>query len=279
MKKFILAMIGLLAAFAVGAKEKGSFSVYDYGTFKLHVYFTNDALGDASYIAEGDKGLVTLEQPLFKDNDAEFNAYVAKLGKKVVKRVSDYHLGGTGSEAYSMPEGMPDFVKGPVYGGMMKGFADAFGDAIVDMPTGKAEEIPFGSTQKWAGIDFAFSKGAASDFPGASILIGGKVYLAHWAPALAHINSLQISSLDALNAEIAELKKALASGAVLFAGGHGGAVDKKTAEQRLAYLEAVKNMVAQNNDADGLVKAVSAAYPNLGPTDGLQAFAKAVYGK
>ena len=30
----------------------------DLGSFKLHVYNTNDALGDASYIIEGKTGLV-----------------------------------------------------------------------------------------------------------------------------------------------------------------------------------------------------------------------------
>ncbi len=32
---------------------KGNFEVYDFSNYKLHVYYTNDALGDASYIIEG----------------------------------------------------------------------------------------------------------------------------------------------------------------------------------------------------------------------------------
>ena len=55
----------------------------------------------------------------------------------------------------------------------MKGFAQAFGDALTDMPTGKASEMAFGTTQTWAGVPFEFRHGATSDFPGASILIGG----------------------------------------------------------------------------------------------------------
>ena len=49
------------------AQTKGRFEVHDLGNFKLHVYYTNDALGDASYIIEGKDALVTMEQPLFKD--------------------------------------------------------------------------------------------------------------------------------------------------------------------------------------------------------------------
>lgn len=46
---------------------KGRFEVHDLDNYKLHVYYTNDALGDASYIIEGKDALVTMEQPLFKD--------------------------------------------------------------------------------------------------------------------------------------------------------------------------------------------------------------------
>lgn len=47
---------------------------------------------------------------------------------------------------------MSEFTKGAVYGGMMKSFAQAFGDAMTDMPTGNATEVAFGTTQKWAGV-------------------------------------------------------------------------------------------------------------------------------
>ena len=53
--------------------------MHDLGHFKLHVYYTNDVLGDASYIVEGKDALVTMEQPLFKDNVAEFDAYLSRL--------------------------------------------------------------------------------------------------------------------------------------------------------------------------------------------------------
>ena len=72
-------------------------------------------------------------------------------------------------------------------------FARMFGDALTDMPTGKTTEVAFGSTQTWAGIPFEFRRGATFDFPGASILIGGKVYFTHWVPSKSHASHLQIS--------------------------------------------------------------------------------------
>lgn len=80
------------------AQNKGRFEAHDVDNVKLHVYYTNDALGDVSYIIEGSDGLVTLEQPLFKDNVAEFDAYLAKLNKPVVQRIADYHVGGTAAQ-------------------------------------------------------------------------------------------------------------------------------------------------------------------------------------
>ena len=47
---------------------------------------------------------------------------------------------------------MPAFIEGPIYGGMMKQFASQFGDTMVELPTQKAAEVPFGQTQKWNGF-------------------------------------------------------------------------------------------------------------------------------
>lgn len=129
MKKVFLFLLTFVAMVAE-AQTKGNFEVLDLGSFKLHVYNTNDALGDASYIIEGKTGLVTLEQPLFKDNVSEFDTYVVSLNKPVQKIITNYHVGGTGNHNVVMIEGMPDFVKGAVYGGMMQNFAKIFGDAI-----------------------------------------------------------------------------------------------------------------------------------------------------
>lgn len=276
--KIALAAVALMtAATPSEAQNKGKFEVYDFDNFKLHVYYTNDAMGDASYIVEGDKGLVTLEAPLFKDNCAEFDAYANKLGKDVVQIVSDYHLGGSDDKAYAMPEGMPAFVKGPVYGGMMKGFAQMFGEAIVSLPTGNVTEVPFGNTVNWAGVDFKFNHGASTDFPGAAILIGGKVYLTHWCPAKAHANVLNIASTAAVDAEIAAAESALASGAELFIGCHGGAAQTEALQFRRDYLKTVKRLLAENKDAASFASALKSAYPNLAGEEGVDALAQALY--
>ena len=276
MKKVLIILLNLLTITAM-AQTKGRFEVHDLGNYKLHVYYTNDALGDASYIIEGKDALVTMEQPLFKDNVTEFDTYLSRLDKPVEKRITDYHVGGTGKHDVVMAQGMPEFTRGEIYGGMMKGFAQAFGDAMTDMPTGKATEIAFGTTQTWAGVAFEFRHGAASDFPGASILIGGKVYYTHWTPAMAHVSHLQISSPAAIDAERAEAEKSLASGAELFIGGHGGAAKRDAVEFKIAYLKKMKEVFQANENAEAFVAAMEQAYPELPGAAGLADLGRALY--
>ncbi len=275
MRKVLFILLSFLTI-TVMAQTKGRFEVYDIDNFKLHVYYTNDALGDASYIVEGKDALVTMEQPLFKDNVVEFDAYLSRLEKPVEKRITDYHVGGTGSYDVVMAEGMPEFTKGEIYGGMMQGFAQAFGDALTDMPTGRAAEVAFGTTQTWAGVAFEFRRGATTDFPGASILIGGKVYYTHWTPVKAHVSHLQVSSPATIDAEIAEAENSLASGATLFVGGHGGAATRDAVAFKITYLKKMKELLAENKTVQTFVDAMKDAYPGLPGEAGLEELGKAL---
>lgn len=277
MKKVLMVLSALLTVSASMAQTKGRFEVHDLGSFKLHVYYTNDALNDTSYVIEGEDALVTMEQPLFKDNAAEFDAYISDLGKPVEKRIADYHIGGTGSHDVVMAEGMPEYTEGEVYKGMMNGFEQAFGDALTPTPTGRTSEAAFGSTHTWAGITFEFLHGAASDFPGASILIGGKAYYTHWAPAKAHASHLQISAPAAIDAEIAEAENSLASNAELFIGGHGEAAERDAVEFKISYLKKAKELLAENESAQAFAEAMKRAYPDLPGEEGLEDLAKALY--
>lgn len=285
MKKTVVTLLSVVALGASAqaktqtenATAKGKMEVYDFDTFRIHVYYTNDALGDASFIIEGKDGLVSLETPLFLDNIAEFKAYMRKLEKPVVARIADYHLGGTDQHDIIMAEGMSSFTKGELYSGIMKRFAEVWGSSVTGLPTGKIHEVAFGKTQEYAGVSFLFQHGATSDFPAASILIGGKVYYTHWTPVEAHINPLQVNSIAAIEAEIAEAEKSLQSGAELFIGGHGGATERGAVEFKIAYLQTLKKLAAECTNAEAFVSAVHEAYPNLNGEENLQGLAAALY--
>ena len=112
----LLAGSGVFGAQGDAALLKGEVKTYDMDGFRLHVYLTQDALGDATTVVEGRDGLVILEMPLFKENLKEFAGYLKGLGKPVVKVVADYHVGGVADYAPGqvvLVEGMSEFARGP----------------------------------------------------------------------------------------------------------------------------------------------------------------------
>lgn len=275
MKKIITMVVAALAALTVSAQ--GTFKTYEGNGFTMHVYNSNDAMGDASYIVETKDGLVTLEEPLFKSGVKEFNDYVAKLGKPVTARIVDYHEGGTGNNPIVQPEGMPKFMHEGAYDAMMKGFQKSFGDKMVDLPTGKPEEVKFGDTKSINGVSYQFFHGPANDFPAAGILIGKTFYLSHWAPAKSHMNALQLANREAVAQALEGLKLAKSYNAKYYLGSHGGLATHEDLNFRIGYLSKIEQLLSENNDAASFVKALKTAYPNLPGEEGLDALAANLY--
>lgn len=274
-KKIILAAIATL--FTLTAFAQGKFETRKVGNFTLHVYNSGDVMADASYIVEGKKGLVILEEPLFKANASAFDTYVKKLKKPVEARITNYHEGATGSHVVIQPEGMHKFMHEGVYDAMMKGFQQSFGDKMAERPTGKAKEVAFGKSVTIDGVVYRFDKGPDNDFPAAQILIGKQVVLMHWAPAKAHMNNLQLANREAVAQALKGLKAAKATGARFFIGGHGGLSTVDALDFRIQYLEKMETLLRENGDASAFVAALKKAYPNLTGAEGLEALAKNLY--
>lgn len=279
MKKLVLfvALMGLI----VCAQAQNKFEVKDLGKFKLHSYVTGDPLGDINYIIEGKDGVVILEPAAFYDNIKEMNSYIEKLGKPVVKVISNYHVAGFSGHDVSkfvMVEGMPEFSEGPVYGGMMSHFGNIFKDKMDVSKFGKTEIVSKTAKENWAGVEFQFAPGVSSDFPAASIIIGEKVYYTHFTPAKAHPSPLQIHSRDAVSAVLAELGKVKVSGCTVVIGGHGMATtDIATVEFEIEYLKKINEIVSKETTKDGFIAAVQKVYPDLAGADNLAGIANALY--
>lgn len=84
--------------------EIGAVTTYDYGTIKLHVYRTNDAMQDECYLVEGRDGVVILASTAFKNNINEWNDYIKLLNKLVAGKLLSYH-----------PNGWNTYPDAPVY--------------------------------------------------------------------------------------------------------------------------------------------------------------------
>lgn len=283
MRNFLLALssVALLSLTACAQTETlGTFEKIQLKNAVLHVYNTNDVMSDASFIVEGKDSLVILETPLFKTNEAEFSKYVSDLKKPVAVQVVDYHEGADHGTPILLAEGMGSFIKGPVYGGMMEGFKQGFGDTMVELADSQnSTEIPFGKTVTLAGVTFKFNHGASSDFPAASIIIDNTAYLTHWVPSLAHISNLQVGSPDAIEAEIAETETELGSGCTVFVGGHGGKGTRESVEFKKAYLTKAKQLLSECASAQEWATAMKNAYPGLPLEDNLNALSEALYKK
>lgn len=124
-KKFFVTLFALLFA---NAAQAGIFEILDCGDFKAHVYNSGDVMANTSLLIEGKESLVAMELPLFKENAKEFDAYIAKLDKPLVRVLSDYHEGAVANVPNLMPAGMPAFMQGEIYTGMMAHFKNQFGD-------------------------------------------------------------------------------------------------------------------------------------------------------
>ena len=274
-KDFVVAAFAALSA--VGAYAQGNFQTVKDSTFTLHIFNSGDVMGDASYIIETPKNLVTMEEPLFKSGVEEFEAYVKKLGKKVNARIVDYHEGATGKNTIMQPEGMAKFMHEGVYDAMMKGFQQNFGDKMVDRPIGKVKEVKFGDTVKLNGVEYAFNQGPKNDFPASNILIGKKFILLHWAPAKAHMNALQLANRAAVAQALEGLKAAKATGAEYFLGSHGGLAEKDAINFQISYLEKVLNLLENCKNALTFVAAMKGTFPDLAGEQGLEALAQNLY--
>lgn len=277
MKRTSLFLLALLTAATGASQTRGRFETYDFGTFRLHAYYTNDVMADVSYIVEGPQTAVTMEPPLFKENAAEFDAYLAALGKPVEREIADYHVSSMGDRPVVMAEGMHGFSRGERYGGMMRHFARTFGDAMVRIPEIDPEEASFDSAYRWAQVTFRFLHGASSDFPAASILIGDKVYYTHWAPVRTHMSHLQLSSRAAVEAEKTEAERSLRSEAELFIGGHGGAATAEEVAFRIAYLQRIERLLSEHDTAEAFAEALRRSFPDLPGEEEVAQLAETLY--
>ena len=271
-----------IASLTVAANAQGKFEVKDFGSFKLHTHITADPLGDMSSIIEGQSGLVIVEPAAFRNNIEEQKEYIAKLSKPVERIIVNYHTAGLAAfepEKYVIIEGMPEFVKGEIYSGMMTGFGQAFGDAIATDGELPSATVPRVGTEEIAGVKFEFMKGSESDFPGSSILIGGKVYYMHFAPVNGvHLSFLEIGSRFAVESYLSELQEAKASGADTFIGGHGaGATGIDAVDFQIGYLKTVLKVLDEKKSAEEFVTAMKAAYPNAAAEENLAAVAEKLY--
>ncbi len=290
MRKMILSALALFSVAIAGAHtpqcaegfKSTSENVvkYDFKNFKVHIYTSPEAMADVTLLIEGKDALVVLEPQSFYKSIKDFSAYAEKLGKPIEMTVANYHAGGLAEcdlERVVMVEPMVEFMKSPAAVGMMNYFAEAFQGAMDTRSVEVKNTIPQEGTQEWAGVTFDFTKGAATDFPASSVNIGNKVFYTHFSPNKMHPSPMQITSAEAIDATMGELKKAKASGCEIFIGSHGAVASVEDVEFLISYLEKMKALKTANTDAASFAGALKAAYPNLAGAENIEEIATKLY--
>lgn len=290
MKKMILSALALFSVALAGAHTQQCGNCckpnnenvvqYDFKKFKVHIYTSSEAMADVSLLIEGKDGLVLLEPQSFYKSIKDFNAYAEKLGKPIDMTVANYHAGGLAEcdlDKVVMVEPMVEFMKSSAAVGMMKHFSNVFQGAMDTRSVDVKKTIPQEGNQKWADVNFEFTKGAATDFPASSVNIGNKVFYTHFSPNKMHPSPMQITSTEAIDATIGELKKAKRSGCEVYIGSHGTVASVKDVEFLISYLEKMKNLKTENSSAESFTKALKAAYPNLAGEENIAEIATKLY--
>ncbi len=272
--------LSVLANLAAQTAVNDKMTIYQLPNAKLHLYQSGDAMGDVSFIVEGDKKLIILEQPLFWNDIEEFNSYIEELDKPIERVVANYHSLGLANykpSLVSMPHKMIEFNKGAMAEGMITKFKNAFGDAADFRPYTRAKGFDVPSTQSWADVDLQFSAPADSHFPGANILIDGKVYYRHFAPSISHFNPMELNSTQSVDNLLEELKEIAQSGAEYIIGSHGTPASQKEVAFQIEYLERVKELMKSCSNSDSFGQQLILSYPSLTGAENVKAISKTLY--
>ncbi len=276
-----LAFIVSCAASAEAAEfDAKKFTTYDLPESRLHVYESGDPMSDVSFIVEGKRKLVVIEQPTFYNAIEEFESYISELKKPVAQVVANYHSGGAAqypSKIIMTPESMVAFGESPMAKGMISKFTKAFGEAADFRPVTGIKSFALPLTTKLAGVNFEFTATKTAGMPGAVIQIDNDALYTHFAPAKAHANPMQIKSIKSLDAQLEELNFIKSSGAKYIFGSHGAPATQSEVAFQIEYLELIKRLRRECTTADLFAQRLLVAHPYIPGVESIKAVAKALY--
>lgn len=235
--------------------------IYNYGSIKLHVFFTNDPLADVAYIAESENALVGIELPAFTAGLEAWKAYVKSLGKPMDDIFIVCHPAGAsyikGLKVYGTAGAQKSIKSGSTASttqGLFKAFGPDFhgGDDTAQINTVISGKITVG------GIDFeVISRGETYDLAIPSI---NAVYT-HMLGKTTH--SI-LTSAEHIDAFLQMLKEYQAAGYSMILTSHGGPEGQDAVAGKIAYLNKTKEILASSKNADDFKASMQATFPNYG---------------
>ena len=155
---------------------------------------------------------------------------------------------------------------------MLDNYKNRYGDNLMDISywNNPTEQVKFGTTKTWDGVNFRFDEGPDGFFKSATIVINGQIALLHSDPSANHLSVREAQNAASLDAAIKADEMVLKSGAKYFITHHGtGFVPAKAVKQHLKYLKKVKALRAKASSPEELAAAMKKAFPKRGGAENL----------
>ena len=234
---------------------KGEMNVYDFGTLKLHAYKTNDFIDDEVFIVEKNGKAVVIESPCFYDNNKELAEYLKDV--EVEGMLVAYH--GAGATFLSdvpkyATQNAVDYSENGGGKALIDKFTGAFGE-IFDSSVHKITNVIEPGKVTIGGIDFIIKQ--TDDAFDVEIPEINAVY----THMLGHDCHSIVAGAGHADAMIAELRSYIDRGFDLILTSHYTPEDLKDAETKIEYLETIKKIAANCNNADEFKTEVEKQYP------------------
>ena len=255
--------------------EIGEMQVYDFGDIKLHAYKTNDPLSNESFILETADALIGIESPCFESNLAEYLEYINALAKPMHFFMLPYHPAG--AQVYE--EGM-EFAgtraakAAQSEGGAVKGLVDSFIEIFGEGFNGSIPEITSilePGIVTLEGVDFVITEtadGFDMEIPALHAVF------THMFGADVH--NILVSE-EAIDTMIAQVKTYQEKAYALILSSHDSPETQEAAAEKLVYLQKVKQLAAESDNAEAFMSAMKEAFPNYSGDNYLEMSAGALF--
>lgn len=236
---------------------KGIIEIYDFGDIKLHCYQTNDFMNDESYILENAENVLLVEFPAFYDNLEEFEKYVRGLNKNIVGKVfSDHPNGATilkDVKGYASEGTIKSMKEGTIHNlvtGFEKSFNGAFAKELHEITDIlKDEHVNIGGFE----LNLTYhDENVEIEFPQI-----GCVY----THMLGHDCHSIVAGEEHANAIINQLKEYKNKGYRLVLSSHYVPETLKDVDTKIDYLENLKELAKESENAEVFEKKVKDRYP------------------
>lgn len=237
--------------------NKGEVNVYDFGEIKLHAYKTNDFIDDEVFVlVKNGKGVI-IELPCFFDNISELVDYLNSEGIEVAAKLVAYHAAG----ATFLPEVPAYSTKSAVAyntngggAGLINNFKGAFGE-IFDASICNATKVMEDGEIEIAGIKLIITSNAEAfdiEIPEINCV---------YTHMLGHDCHSIVAGCPHADGIISQLNYYIRKDFDLVLTSHYTPENLKDAQTKINYLNTIKDIALECENAAEMKEKVNAKYP------------------